>query len=191
RPQSAPAAPERPTERAPAGAGAAAQPGRSDERCAAPFEAPGSTAALRPKKGRVVLGVLAGLKDAGTDNLVHLRSLVAELKRRGAEVLVADGDLGDSPEEQEILLGALVDSGLPVLAVAGNREVRTDLDAVEAALRKRGAVLVDLSHTRAVDLGDVVAVGLAGAYDRRQLRTEGGCVYVHRDVEAIDRWLAR
>ena len=44
---------------------------------------------------------------------------------------LADGDLGDSPEEQEILLGALVDSGLPVLAVAGNREVRTDLDAVD------------------------------------------------------------
>lgn len=189
-PQPSPVAPERPTERA-LQPQLVMPPGRSDERCVGPLDAPGSTAALRARKGKLVLGVLAGLKDASNDNVAHLRALVDELKRRGAEVLVADGDLGDSAEEQEMLLGVLADSGLPVLAAAGNREIRTDLDASEAALHKRGAVLVDLSHTRVVDLGDALVVGLPGTYDKRQLRAEGGCVYVQRDLDALDRWLSK
>jgi len=40
-----------------------------------------------------------------------------------------------------------------VLVIAGNREVRSELDAVEAELRKKGARIVDLSHARIVDLG--------------------------------------
>jgi len=69
--------------------------------------------------------------------------------------------------------------------VAGNREVRSELDAVEAELRKKGARLLDLSRTRIVELGDVTVVGLPGAFERRQLRTEGACVYVQKDIEAL------
>ena len=184
------AAADKPADKPPAIA-TSAPPGRSDERCVAPIEAPGSMFTLRPKKGKLVLGVFSGLKDATNENLVHLRALVDEVKKRGAEVLIADGDLGDSPEEQELLLGTLVQSGLPVLAMPSNREVRTDLDAAELALQKKGAVLFDLSHTRVVDLGDALAVGLPGGYDRRQLRADGGCVYVQRDLDALDKWLSK
>src|SRR5207302_11018080 len=129
-----------------------AAPQRSDVACAAPFDVPGAREKIRAAAGQVRIGALAGLKDAEEDNLAHLRLLLAELKRRGAEVLVADGDLGDNPDEQETLLGALAETGLPVLAVAGNREVRSELDAAETELRKKGARIIDLSHTRAVDL---------------------------------------
>ena len=190
-PAPAPASADRPSDNKPQAAAVATPPGRSDERCVAPLDTPTSSFSLRPKRGKLVLGVFSGLKDATTENLVHLRALIDEVKKRGAEILIADGDLGDSPEEQELLLGALVQSGLPVLATASNREVRTDLDAAELALQKRGAVLFDLSHTRVVDLGDVLAVGLPGAYDRRQLHAEGGCVYVQRDLDALDRWIAK
>jgi hypothetical protein len=164
---------------------------RSDAACAAPFEAPGAREKLRAPAGELRLGVLAGLKDADEDNLASLRKLVGELKRRGAEVLVADGDLGDNPDEQDSLLGVLTESALPVLAVAGNREVRSELDAVEADLRKKGARIVDLSRTRVVDLGDVTVVGLPGAFERRQLRTEGACVYVQKDIDALSTALDR
>ena len=140
-----------------------ATPLRSEAGCVAPLDAPGAREKLREKKGEIRIGALAGLKDADDDNLAYIRKLVAELKRRGAEVLVADGDLGDNPDEQETLLGALTETGLPVLAVAGNREVRSELDAAEAELRKKGAQIVDLSHTRIVDLGDAVVFGLPGA----------------------------
>src|ERR671936_757415 len=119
---------------------------RSDPACAAPFDAPGAREKLRTATGELKIGVLAGLKDADEENLAFIRKLLAELKRRGAEVLVADGDLGDNPDEQETLLGALADTGLPVLALAGNREVRSELDAVEAELRKKGSRIVDFSH---------------------------------------------
>src|SRR5438477_2648816 len=162
-----------------------ATPLRSEAGCVAPLDAPGAREKLREKKGEIRIGALAGLKDADDDNLAYIRKLVAELKRRGAEVLVADGDLGDNPDEQETLLGALTESGLPVLAVAGNREVRSELDAAEGELRKKGAKILDLSHTRVVDLGDAVVVGLPGAFERRQFHSDGACIYVQKDIEAL------
>ena len=164
---------------------------RSDPACAAPFDAPGAREKLRTATGELKIGVLAGLKDADEENVAFIRKLVAELKRRGAEALIADGDLGDNPDEQETLLGSLAESGLPVLAIAGNREVRSELDAVEAELRKKGSRIVDLSHTRIADLGDATVVGLPGAFERRQLHSEGACVYVQKDIEAVSAALDR
>lgn len=160
-------------------------PLRSAADCVGPLDAPGAREKLRERKGEVRLGVLAGLKDADEENLASLKRLVAAIQQRGAEVLIADGDLGDNPDEQEILLGALVDSGLPVLAVAGNREVRGELDAAEVELRRKGARIVDLSHTRIVDLGDATVVGLPGAFERRQLHRDGACIYVQKDIDAL------
>jgi len=165
--------------------------GRSDSACVAPLEAAGAREKLRAAKGELRIGVLAGLKDADDDNVAFIKTLVAELVRAGAEVLVADGDLGDNSDEQETLLGALADSGLPVLAVAGNREVRSDLDAAEAELRKKGARILDLSHTRVVELGDATVVGLPGAFERRQLHADGACVYVQRDIDVLAAALDR
>ena len=162
-----------------------AAPQRSAADCEAPLEAPGSREKLRERKGEVRIGVLAGLKDADEDNLAWLRRLLAELKQRNAELIVADGDLGDNLDEQQTLLGALAESGLPVVAGAGNREVRGELDAAEAELRKKGARIVDLSHTRIVELGDATLVGLPGAFERRQLHSEGACIYVQKDIDAV------
>jgi len=135
--------------------------------------------------------VLAGLKDADDVNVAHLRKLVAEAVGRGAEVLLADGDVGDNPDEQETLLGVLTETGLPVLVVAGNREVRAELDAAEAELRKRGAKLWDLSHTRIADLGDALVVGLPGTMDRRLLHADGACAYVQKDLDGLSAYLDR
>ena len=162
---------------------------RSDSSCAAPFDAPSARVQLRPASGSLRIGVLAGLKDADEDK--HLRALTAELKRRGAEVLIADGDLGDNPDEQETLLGVLAETGLPLLVVAGNREVRSELDAAEDELRRKGARLADLSHARVVDLGDALVVGLPGAFERRQVRADGACLYVQKDLDALAAFLDR
>src|SRR2546429_161518 len=164
---------------------------RSDPACVASFDAPGAREKIRAPSGELKIGALAGLKDGDEENVAWIRRLVAELKQRGAGVLVADGDVGDIPDEQETLLGLLAESGLPVLVVAGNREVRSELDAVEAELRKKGARIVDLSHTRIVDLGDATVVGLPGAFERRQLHSEGACVYVQKDIEAVSAALDR
>jgi hypothetical protein len=89
------------------------------------------------------------------------------------------------------LLGAVAESGLPVLVVAGNREVRSDLDAAEAELRKKGARIIDLSRARVVELGDATIVGLPGTFERRQLHAEGACIYVQRDIDALGAALDR
>ena len=164
---------------------------RSDPACVASFDAPGAREKIRAPSGELKIGALAGLKDGDEENVAWIRRLVAELKQRGAGVLVADGDVGDIPDEQETLLGLLAESGLPVLVVAGNREVRSELDAVEAELRKKGARIVDLSHTRIVDLGDVTVVGLPGAFERRQLHADGACVYAQKDIDAVSAALDR
>jgi len=164
---------------------------RSDPACFPSYDAPGAREKIRAPAGELKIGALAGLKDGDEENVAWIRRLVAELKRRGAGVLVADGDVGDIPDEQETLLGLLAESGLPVLVVAGNREVRSELDAVEAELRKKGARIVDLSRTRIVDLGDVTVVGLPGAFERRQLHADGACVYAQKDIDAVSAALDR
>ena len=163
------------------------EPRRSDPACIGPLDAPALK--LRAATGELKLGVLAGLKDSQDDNVASLRALALELQRRGAELLVASGDLGDTSDAQETLLGTLVATGLPVVVAPGNRELRAELDAAEADLRRRGARLIDLSHTRTVDLGDALLVGLPGAFERKQLRAEGACLYVQQDVDALATFL--
>jgi hypothetical protein len=184
-PQAQPATPPAP----PQATGPQAQ--RSDLACEAPLDLPASREKVRAASGQLKLGVLAGLKDADDDNVAHLRALVAAVREKGAEVLVADGDVGDNPDEQETLLGVLVDSGLPVLVGSGNREARAELDAAEAGLRRRGAKLWDLSHTRIVDLGDAQVVGLPGTMERRLVHADGACMYVQRDLDALAALLDR
>jgi hypothetical protein len=164
---------------------------RSDPSCAAPFDSSSSRAQIRASSGTLRIGALAGLKDAGEENVAHLRKLVAELVRRGAEVLVADGDVGDNLEEQQTLLGVLTETGLPVVVAAGNREVRSELDAAESELRKKGAKVWDLSHARVVDAGDALLVGLPGTFDRRYLHADGACIYGQRDIDAVATFLDR
>ena len=164
---------------------------RSDPACAAPIDSPSSRAQIRASSGTIRIGALAGLKDAGDENVAHLRKLVAELVRRGAEVLVVDGDVGDNLDEQQTLLGVLTETGLPVVVAAGNREVRSELDAAENELRKKGAKLWDLSHVRVVDAGDALLVGLPGTFDRRYLHADGACIYGQRDIDALAAFLDR
>ena len=182
------AAPERPEGRA---AREPLQPHRSDERCIAPIDAPASHLVARPAAGKITLGVVAGLKNASEENLAQLQGLVAQLKAQGAELIIADGDVGDTSDEQKVLLGALTQAGLPIVVVPGNRETRGDLDSAESDLRNRGAVVYDLSHTRVIDLGDALLVGLPGTFDRRQLHTDGACVYSQRDVDLLGSFLDR
>lgn len=166
-------------------------PLRSDAACAAPFEGATAREKLRAPSGEVKIGAIAGLKDADDENVAFIRKLAGELKQRGADVIVAAGDVGDNPDEQETLLGALAETGLPVIVMAGNREVRSDLDAAEAEVRKKGARIVDLSRTRVVELGDATVVGLPGTFERRQLHADGACVYVQRDIDAVATALDR
>src|SRR5947209_19724767 len=63
-----------------------ATPQRTDTSCEAPLDLPSARVKLRAPSGQVRIGVLAGLKDADDENLAVLKKLVAELKRRGAEV---------------------------------------------------------------------------------------------------------
>ena len=164
---------------------------RSDASCAAPLELPGSRVQIRPASGTLRIGVFAGLKDADDENVAHLRKLAAEVVKGGAELMLADGDVGDNPDEQETLLGVLTETGLPLLVAAGNREVRSELDAAEGELRKKGAKVWDLSHARVVDAGDALIVGLPGTMDRRLLHADGACVYVQRDLDALAAFLDR
>jgi hypothetical protein len=167
-------------------AAAKPEPTRSDAACLGPLDAP---LKLRAATGTLVLGVMAGLKDSDDDNLAHLKVLAAELQRRGAEVLVANGDLGDNAEAQVALLSALASTGLPLLVQPGNRELRADLDAAGAEVRRRGGKLTDLSHTRLVDLGDALLAGLPGGFERKQVRHEGACLYVQRDLDLLAGFL--
>ncbi|TMB31198.1 MAG: hypothetical protein E6J61_10905 [Deltaproteobacteria bacterium] len=73
---------------------------RSDVACAAPLDSPSAREKVRAPAGRLKLGVVGGLKDASDENVAHLRALIGKLGDRGAEVLLATGDVGDNLDEQ-------------------------------------------------------------------------------------------
>src|SRR2546430_4491308 len=97
---------------------------RSDASCAAPLELPGNRVQIRPAAGTLRIGVLAGLKDADDENVAHLRKLAAEVVKGGAELMLADGDVGDNPDEQGTLLGVLTQTGPAPPGAPGNPAVR-------------------------------------------------------------------
>jgi len=106
--------------------------------------------------------------------------------------MVADGDVGDNPDEQETLLGVLHRDRLPLLVAPGNREVRSELDAAEGELRKKGAKVWDLSHARGRRCRRRASSSACPErWTAACLHADGACVYVQRDLDALAVFLDR
>src|SRR4051812_35717796 len=76
--------------------------------------------------GKLVLGVLGPINEDSGQNLFVLKRYLQFFKEQGVQAVVASGDIGEVAASIERALSAVADSGVPVLAVAGNRECGGD-----------------------------------------------------------------
>lgn len=99
---------------------------------------------------------------------------------------VVIGSLGDDAAHVETLLRALATLERPTLVVLGGRDHPADLDtalaALDAAARAR---IVDASGLRAIRIGGLELVPVAGAPDGRYSRDDEACGLGADDVDAI------
>jgi hypothetical protein len=141
--------------------------------------------------GTVTLGVVASLNDATPENLKAFEGYAATFKSKGAQAILIDGDTGDTEASVEASLRAFAKSGLPVLALIGNREPKgAFLDAI-AAVRKDFPNLINLNRVREVDFGGVTLLSLPGYHDPKYLIAgQDGCQYHSDDLTALKKLAA-
>ncbi len=181
----------------------AAAPGQSDPECvgklelgtAEKFTVAGKTLELNGYRLKLetadaddaaVIGVIANANEASPENLFNLERYLKFFAEQGVELVVVAGDSGDDRAAVETVLRKVAKAGLPTLAIAGNREAKSDfVDAVNA-VRKDHANLVNGNRVRLIDWDDVDLVTLPGYHDPRYIHAgESGCQYHREDVDAL------
>jgi len=208
KPAPAPAAPAAPTA-AVNDAAVASVPGKSDPDCLGPIDTAvpetltikGRTVELNGYRLAItsaedadesaVIGVLANINEASGENMFNLDRYLSHFAEMGAELIVVAGDSGEDRAGIEAVLRKVASSGVPVLAIAGNREAKADfVDAVNAA-RKDHPNLINGNRVRYVDWDDVDFVTLPGYHDPRYIHAGGaGCQYFKGDVTAVKKMAA-
>ncbi|WP_373048474.1 hypothetical protein [Vulgatibacter sp.] len=140
---------------------------------------------------KAVVGVLANLNEASGENLFNLERYLGFFRENGAEMIVVAGDSGQDRANIEAVLRKVAASGLPVLAIAGNREARADYVDAVAAVQKDQPNLINGNRVRYVDWDDADFVTLPGYHDPRYIHASGaGCQYSKEDVGALKKLTA-
>jgi predicted phosphodiesterase len=137
------------------------------------------------------IGVIANVNQASPENLFDLDRYLKFFAANGVELVVIAGDSGDDRASIEAVLRRVTAAGLPTLAIAGNREAKSDfVDAVNA-VRKDRPNLFNGNRVRLVDWDDVDLVTLPGYHDPRYIHAGGsGCQYFREDVAGLAKLAA-
>lgn len=133
---------------------------------------------------QAVLGVVADIKEDTPENLRNLRAIVDFFRAERAEAIVVDGDLGETEGQIAHVLEPLAASGLPVLAIIGNRDPRDAFNAAIAAVAATYPNLFNFDQIRLASLDDVALISMPGYFNRDYL-VDGGCHYSPADVDAL------
>ncbi len=162
---------------------------RAPWRCAAADlpELPAATLGSWKVAGHVVTGgdariaVIADTGGASPETIAALARLRAKLD---VDLVLALGGLGTTQAELETVLGVL-GTTVPIIAMPGDLEAMPAQIAAIAALRAKGAPVIDGRLVRRIDLADAAIAIVAGASaPERLVAGADGCVYAPADVAA-------
>jgi hypothetical protein len=138
-----------------------------------------------------VLGLVSDIKDATEATLQNLKRFVAEFKKRGAEAIIAAGDIAEETPDIRSVVLTLAESDLPLFVIIGNREGIRDYDAAVGSVAEAKKNVFDLNRIRYVSGDDFDLVSLPGYHDPNHVRTKDGCAYTIEDVADVPRIAAR
>ena len=135
----------------------------------------------------LVIGVIADAGDAAPATLAALAHLRAKFDEAHADVVLALGGMGQTQQALEATLGVLAEHAkFPVVALPGDLEPTAALVAAVAALRARGAVVVDGRLVERVELRGVAIATVPGAGAQARLVPGAeGCAWNAPEVAKI------
>lgn len=135
----------------------------------------------------IAIGVIADAANASPRTVAALARLRADLEHAEPDVVLALGGMGSTQAELEATLGTLAEGApWPVVALPGDLEPMSAHVAAIAALRKRGATVLDGRLVRWIELPGVVLGTLPGAGARERLvAADDGCRWTTEDVAAL------
>jgi len=142
----------------------------------------------------LVLGVIADAGGAAPKTLAALGRLREKMDAAHADAIVTLGGMGASQHDLEATLGVLAaprtgKPAAPVIALPGDLEAETAATAAIAALRARGAIVVDGRLARWIGAGSAATLAtVPGA--ATPVDDADGCAWASDDVSRIYAELA-
>ncbi len=138
-----------------------------------------------------LLGQITDIKDHTPDNAANLRLILAWMKDKKVDAIAVTGDIGESQQSIQQVLTDVAALGVPVLAIAGNRECRDHFTKAVAAVAATSKNVINMHAVRVFNTDDASVVSLPGYYNTSYLHCADGCAYLPRDVDALEGFAAQ
>ena len=175
---------------------------RSSEQCVGPFtqeptktvkigarewELKGSTLTEKSTDpdDTMVVGVIADLKEDLPDNLANIDRFLAHFKQEKVELIVVNGDTGETKAQIANNLKRVAASGVPVGIIIGNRECQADFNQAVAEVSEKAQNVFNLNFVRRIVADDAEFLTMPGYYNASYLHCVQGCQYYDEDVAAL------
>lgn len=185
------------------GAEAAAQKGASHPACVGPktdtpvesfelggrtFERKGSLLTLKSEDpdDEFVVGQISDVKDFTPENKANIDVILKWFEQEKVDAIALTGDLGETEASIVGVLRHVGAKGLPVLAIAGNRECRDHFQKALETVRKDMKHVINMNEVRVFNADDASFVSLPGYYNKSYIHCAEGCEYFPEDVDALE-----
>jgi Icc-related predicted phosphoesterase len=133
------------------------------------------------------IGVISAVKDDRPETLQAVKHMIALLKRKKIDVVVANGDLATDEFQMETVFPALADAGVLVIATTGNTESCGSFNKIATDTFKSHPNFINGNWVRRIELDDATLLTVPGYYDRRFVHTGGASVYNTEDLNVLER----
>jgi len=162
-------------------------PTLADEDLGRGWKSHGHTLARSGDDSEVVIGVIADAASAAPRTIASLGRLRAQLDAASPDLVLALGGMGTDEPTITATLGTVSDRATwPVVALPGDLEPAGAHAAALAALRKRGAQVLDGRLVRWIEIAGTTIGTLPGAGARERLVAGAdGCAWTADDVARL------
>ena len=154
-----------------------------------PYILEGST--LKPPAdadSQAVIGIISDLKASSKNNLKAMKEYLDFFKSQGVELILVLGDTAEMRKDYITLLTPLLDSGLPVGVITGNRDPLSSYAQAVADLSAKYPNFINMNQVRVIDSEDYDIVSLPGYHDIRYVHHKNNsCVYGEKEIAELGK----
>lgn len=163
-------------------------PVESFEAAGRTFERKGSTLTMKTDDAddEFVIGQISDVKDFTPENKANIDVVLKWFEQEKVDAIALSGDLGETEESIANVLRHVGAKGLPVFAIAGNRECRVHFKKAFDKVGKEMKHVINMNEIRVFNADDVSLVSLPGYYNKSYIHCAEGCEYFPEDVDALD-----
>jgi Icc-related predicted phosphoesterase len=150
------------------------------------FLALGSTLELQDNKSTdsIHIGVVGALKDASRQTRKNLKRAIRIFKKKKVSFILANGDLAEDDEIDDVLMMLGEESPLPVFAFPGNIEWAGAFNHAVEKVQKSHPHVINMNWIRHVDFGRHHLFSVPGYHNTRFMRS-GACRYTQNNLDEI------